>query len=564
MLDSFADVLDEAKSQDEIAKNDVIQEKPPAHATPAANESKGFMSSLFKAAPPPPAAESKEPKDDPQARVQNLMLIDGIMENMVCAIAKVKRSQGSIVSLPKAELDLLAHIEQARDFMMESISNQTDRSRLRETFGGDCKRIARLRAVCESIEFSDMNKGDQRLRTCLRACESVEKVVIDLGDGEALRTAHANVQAAIKASGGALAWGATSLVDDQGNVTPESATCTLRVPSASSTAAHDAAATGIVIERTAELVMALTKTDQQKLEKKLINDMAALEARVQEAADKSIRAVESVRRGQLKITAAHLQELEGRETTFQKRLKALQTHANELADRQADSEEELASSILKLRESQTEVEGRLKTLSSNIEANAELLNASIEQNKQKVNELSETIEGRVGKLETRCDQIEERTTQLDTSRTELEARLAAAEQTCATMLEEHKSTSESGVEALDKLAQRVAAVELRAEELVEAREHGEQLVEEAKVAIMEAQDNLRAEMQLEFLNLCNAEVARWQEELSSKTKTTQTEVEKLKKNMDLDPIWKSFAHVDSIIGPLQKRVDEITKQSRSP
>jgi len=217
---------------------------------------------------------------------------------------------------------------------------------------------------------------------------------------------------------------------------------------------------------------------------------------------------------------------------------------------------------------------------------------------------NEPIEVRVGKLEARCEQIEERTKKLDTSRAELEAdwhlqhwkldttlaerdvRLASAERKCAVLLEEHESTTELTkhlqsrnetwraelearmasaerkcaelleAETVEKLGQRMAEVEQRAAELLKAKERGEQLVEEAKAQIMEAHDSIRAEMQLEFVNIFNAEKERWQEDLKQ---NVGAEVEKLKKNMDLDPIWKSFAHVDSIIGPLQKRMDEMEK-----
>ena len=39
----------------------------------------------------------------------------------------------------------------------------------------------------EAIRFSDMNSNDQRMPTCFSACESVEKVLRDLGLGSRLR-----------------------------------------------------------------------------------------------------------------------------------------------------------------------------------------------------------------------------------------------------------------------------------------------------------------------------------------------------------------------------------------
>eukprot|EP00928_Gymnodinium_smaydae_P069318 TRINITY_DN5275_c0_g1_i1.p1 TRINITY_DN5275_c0_g1~~TRINITY_DN5275_c0_g1_i1.p1 ORF type:complete len:811 (+),score=140.84 TRINITY_DN5275_c0_g1_i1:48-2435(+) len=111
------------------------------------------------------------------------------------AIERVKTSQGSAVRLPKAELELLGHIEVARDLMLQALVNQAGRAELQEVFGGDCSRIARLRAICEDVEFSEMNQGDQRVPTCLRACESVEKVLVESGDGVALRRAQSAARA---------------------------------------------------------------------------------------------------------------------------------------------------------------------------------------------------------------------------------------------------------------------------------------------------------------------------------------------------------------------------------
>eukprot|EP00931_Biecheleriopsis_adriatica_P058502 TRINITY_DN34851_c0_g1_i1.p1 TRINITY_DN34851_c0_g1~~TRINITY_DN34851_c0_g1_i1.p1 ORF type:complete len:468 (-),score=133.21 TRINITY_DN34851_c0_g1_i1:53-1372(-) len=115
--------------------------------------------------------------------------IDGVISQMLKAKAKVTSSKGSIVSLPKAELDLLGQVEVARDLVMSVLGN-CDRTLLQDVFGGDCTRIAQVRALCESIGLSEMNQGDQRLPTCLRACESMEKILVDLGMDEALQAAQ--------------------------------------------------------------------------------------------------------------------------------------------------------------------------------------------------------------------------------------------------------------------------------------------------------------------------------------------------------------------------------------
>eukprot|EP00931_Biecheleriopsis_adriatica_P082514 TRINITY_DN55953_c0_g1_i1.p1 TRINITY_DN55953_c0_g1~~TRINITY_DN55953_c0_g1_i1.p1 ORF type:complete len:322 (-),score=49.15 TRINITY_DN55953_c0_g1_i1:58-984(-) len=129
--------------------------------------------------------------------------MDEILKNIGVAVANIETFQGSPVKLAKAEFDLLVQLEVARD-VMQKILKDGDRQVLLDIFGGDsgdCMRIARLRAVCELVHFSDMNAGDQRLQTCLRACESVEGVVRDQGLGERLKIAVDNEKAAIHGDG---------------------------------------------------------------------------------------------------------------------------------------------------------------------------------------------------------------------------------------------------------------------------------------------------------------------------------------------------------------------------
>merc|ERR1712070_268952 len=65
----------------------------------------------------------------------------------------------------------------------------TGRGLLAEVFGGDCCRISCLRSQLESRTLSQASCQDQRLSMCMLTCESVEKVLEDLGLGEALRQA---------------------------------------------------------------------------------------------------------------------------------------------------------------------------------------------------------------------------------------------------------------------------------------------------------------------------------------------------------------------------------------
>lgn len=128
---------------------------------------------------------------------QHIVAIDASEAKMADAIAMMKSAKGSLVKLPRAELNLLVQLELVRDIML-AILQTGDRPSLTDVFGGDCARIARIAAICETVEFSEMNKGDQRLRLCRAACESVEKVIVDVGLGEQLRKAVAKEIAAIQ------------------------------------------------------------------------------------------------------------------------------------------------------------------------------------------------------------------------------------------------------------------------------------------------------------------------------------------------------------------------------
>merc|ERR1711879_210082 len=105
-------------------------------------------------------------------------------------VEKVENASGSAVATRKAELDLLCELEVARDLMQAGVRSKHDRSALADVFGGDCWRIEWIRALLETVEFSQMNKNDQRLITCLNACHSVEQVLTDLGFTDQLNEAH--------------------------------------------------------------------------------------------------------------------------------------------------------------------------------------------------------------------------------------------------------------------------------------------------------------------------------------------------------------------------------------
>lgn len=104
------------------------------------------------------------------------------------AFTKVEAAQGSYVKLPAAEMNLLTILGQLRDIMNEVVGSG-DRDALQAKFGGDCSKIARVRAVLDAVKMSPMNEGDQRLKGCLDACASTEQVLVDLGSWEAMQAA---------------------------------------------------------------------------------------------------------------------------------------------------------------------------------------------------------------------------------------------------------------------------------------------------------------------------------------------------------------------------------------
>lgn len=117
------------------------------------------------------------------------------------AEADVAKSSGSAVLLQRYELELLGHMEAARGLMMSVLQGESkERKVLQEVFGGDCSRISKVRALLESAEKLGIpSRGKDRAENCLRACESVENVLADLGLGWALKLAQIQEREALNA-----------------------------------------------------------------------------------------------------------------------------------------------------------------------------------------------------------------------------------------------------------------------------------------------------------------------------------------------------------------------------
>lgn len=139
---------------------------------------------------------------------ENMDLTTNFMDRLLAKIEDASRKiydmmeKGNHVRRRQAELEMMSLFEVARDFMTSLLQRDVNgRGLLEEVFGGDCCRISCLRTHLEvaqvlkerlasSVDDDDqLLADDPRLPMCLRACESVEKVLQDLGFGEALRQA---------------------------------------------------------------------------------------------------------------------------------------------------------------------------------------------------------------------------------------------------------------------------------------------------------------------------------------------------------------------------------------
>jgi len=126
--------------------------------------------------------------------------MERILQRIDATCKRVEASRGSLVNFHRAELELLQQLEAARDLMMTVLqSDSGDRKMLCSIFGGDCARVCRVRAVIESLpHLSGQDSSEsRRASACLGACESVERVLRDLGLSLALKTAQEREKAAL-------------------------------------------------------------------------------------------------------------------------------------------------------------------------------------------------------------------------------------------------------------------------------------------------------------------------------------------------------------------------------
>lgn len=91
-----------------------------------------------------------------------------------------------------AIIEILENIEEIQNMLMWSLGNaeQSGRIQLMAMCGSDCARISRTHAVLDAILSSGLAMNfEDRVRNCQRACESVEKVLKDIGLAVELRKA---------------------------------------------------------------------------------------------------------------------------------------------------------------------------------------------------------------------------------------------------------------------------------------------------------------------------------------------------------------------------------------
>mmetsp|Transcript_38717 Transcript_38717/g.76727 ORF Transcript_38717/g.76727 Transcript_38717/m.76727 type:complete len:812 (-) Transcript_38717:283-2718(-) len=123
--------------------------------------------------------------------------IESLADSLEAALHRVETVESSSVRLTAAEVELQECIQQARALLSAVLRDGNRRARLVHLFGGDCFRIARIRAVLDrakSAAYSQIDTTNQPVHgtyatMCLEACASIEEVLRDLGHDKALSNA---------------------------------------------------------------------------------------------------------------------------------------------------------------------------------------------------------------------------------------------------------------------------------------------------------------------------------------------------------------------------------------
>jgi hypothetical protein len=118
---------------------------------------------------------------------------DELMQKLGASVKKVEAAAGSSVKLKGAETGYLEIVEQVRDMFKNSVKAPDDKSRVKlmDVFGGDCARIAALRADIEAVQLSDMYKSDKRPPEAIAALCCIEDIIREKGMAKQLAEAQA-------------------------------------------------------------------------------------------------------------------------------------------------------------------------------------------------------------------------------------------------------------------------------------------------------------------------------------------------------------------------------------
>mmetsp|Transcript_58674 Transcript_58674/g.136956 ORF Transcript_58674/g.136956 Transcript_58674/m.136956 type:complete len:263 (-) Transcript_58674:58-846(-) len=109
-------------------------------------------------------------------------VVDSLLDRMPRAIHRCRHYKEKRVKQEQAELELLKEVSESTQIMRNALrSGKGQHAVLKSIFCDDCVRIACLRAIVESIHFSEKFASDTHVAACLKEIDSVERVLRDLG-----------------------------------------------------------------------------------------------------------------------------------------------------------------------------------------------------------------------------------------------------------------------------------------------------------------------------------------------------------------------------------------------
>jgi hypothetical protein len=122
----------------------------------------------------------------------NVKKCEDLVAMLESALQKVNAAANlGHVKVQRTEANLFGLLPEVRDIMLKALqdTSDTDRARLIMLFGGDCTRLVRIRAVLDAMSYSvkavaEDKRAKETFSTCVRALESVEAVLKDLGQGK--------------------------------------------------------------------------------------------------------------------------------------------------------------------------------------------------------------------------------------------------------------------------------------------------------------------------------------------------------------------------------------------